>query len=343
MASRASQVGADCVARRSDCSEPAKAPPWFPSQSEVPWLPEAAPTKEASLRLQGMWLDGLPGVVLHVEVERTLHLRVFMLSGEPVYDLTDGCGVSWSQVMHAIRLARADALGPASALVGICLVPVSAPDFPSLPSFVISGNEPGLLQGRCSDMPGLAGRASVDLTLVLTWLDVLDVTQAAPQVLAQFEHEMVTVTLRREEPGPVVAALAATLRGVAYSSMKAVVAVADSLLQRACQQGRLADAYLTVITALKDSLAAEEAADAMTSGGAFRRAVVGQLQDLFEHQLGALATPAEMSRMIQIVKCFAHCFTAGFSSRVIVAKVASDLLDQWPVAPKTYAEHLAVN
>jgi len=253
-----------------------------------------------------------------------------MQNGECVWETLNGFGLSWGEVMHAVRMARVEALGPASALVGVCLMPMGSSDSPRPPNFVISGHEHGLHERRCGDTPALAGLGSVDLTLVLTWMHELDVTQAVPLVLAQFERDVVTLVLRREVADPAAAALAALLRGAAYFSAKAVACVASLLVSRACQQGRLAADYITVIKALKGVLWGEEVLDGAKLGGSFRQAVVGQLQELFERQLAALATSADMSGMIGIVNCFSHCFADGFSSRVVVAKLAADLLDKWP-------------
>jgi len=300
------------------------------------------------------------------EMAHPLRMRVFTQAGDLAWETSDGSSMRWEEVMLTLRRVRAEVLGPDSVLVGINLVSTqNSPDHP--PNFEISGRESSLHQCRCGDTPALAGVVSVDLTLVCSWLHPLDVVQALSMMTALFEQDAVA----RACAGPVwarpvaPAQFADKLLRTPFASLEAVESLAILLLDRACQQGRparLDESYLAVITDLKDLRWMDEAVDT-THANSFRRAVVNKLEEKFDalqrvmshetlHSWASQSSSLDSARrsghpriylaaMKGLVRCFARCFEAGFSSRIGLAKFAANLVEQWPRGTRPYAEGMA--
>lgn len=138
--------------------------------------------------------------------------------------------------------------------------------------------------------------------------------------------------------------LTSALQSIKLGEDKAIDELAGILIENACKPWSLSRDFADVIIALKDAHVLrnevqERELGALYQPHSFRRATVNALQDHFEKQVRRLEPPHDTAyaklTMIATVCCFAKLFAGRFVSRIILAKVASDLVDRHNASTRT--------
>lgn len=246
---------------------------------------------------------------------------------------------TWADAKQLVRKRMQERSGPGCFAVGLQLVEGDK---------VLDDDDETFAWNRFREGGFHNGKRLCNVTLLTSQvMQASDVCQGIPMLLGFLEDMNSSRTLFFKE-------LLAALRSIELGSAEALDEFANIMVARACAFGPLSQDFVAIIIRLREVWECEhaeliarsgEAAPASgrgaghqeaAAGHAFRRAAVNALQNHFEGQLGGLASGAGTRLdMLATVRCFGELFRSRFVSRIILAKVASDLVDRLSPAGQT--------